>query len=113
MGRSTAVANSGREMFRHLPWAAVLALMLGHAPAWAQSTCFTPEETREHVQRHGLIPLNDVVRSARGGSQADLISARLCETAANLVYMIAMLGRDGKVMRITVDARTGDVINHR
>jgi uncharacterized membrane protein YkoI len=29
------------------------------------------------------------------------------------VYMIAMLGRDGRVMRLTVDARSGDVINHR
>lgn len=90
---------------------AVLAMNL--APARAQSNCFSADETREHVQRHGLIPLNDIVRSARVTATADLISARLCETAGNLVYMIAMLGRDGKVMRMTVDARTGDVINHR
>jgi uncharacterized membrane protein YkoI len=83
------------------------------APSMARAACFSPEETREMVQRHGLIPLNDVVRSARGSASADLISARLCDTAGNLVYMLAMLGRDGKVMRITVDARSGDVINHR
>jgi uncharacterized membrane protein YkoI len=91
---------------------AVLALAAFASPA-ASSTCFSAEETREHVRQHGLIALNDVVRSARGGAQADLISARLCETAGNLVYMIAMLGRDGRVMRLTVDARSGDVINHR
>ncbi|MGL4241778.1 MAG: PepSY domain-containing protein [Beijerinckiaceae bacterium] len=88
-------------------------LLAGFAPARAEAHCFTPEETREHVQRHGLIALNEVVRSARGGAKADLISARLCETAEKLVYMIAMLGRDGKVVRLIVDARSGDVINHR
>lgn len=93
--------------------AAVLAGILVSAPSLAQAACFSPEETREMVQRHGLIALNDVVRSARGSARADLISARLCDTAGNLVYMLAMLGRDGKVMRITVDARSGDVINHR
>jgi uncharacterized membrane protein YkoI len=93
--------------------AAALALAAGLTPARANAACFTAEETREQVQRHGLVPLNDVVRSARGGSQTDLISARLCETAGNLVYMIAMLGRDGKLSRLTVDARSGDVINHR
>lgn len=95
--------------FLLLIWAALLP---GSTPAQA-STCFSAGETREHVKRHGLITLNDVVRSARSDGQADLISARLCETAGNLVYMIAMLGRDGKVKRLTVDARTGDVINFR
>jgi hypothetical protein len=99
-------------MFRVLAIAALLTLGLGLAPGRAQA-CFPPEETRELVARHGLIALNDVVRSTRGDSRADLISARLCETNAQLVYMIAMLGRDGKVMRFTVDARSGDVIHHR
>jgi uncharacterized membrane protein YkoI len=83
------------------------------APAAALASCFSPDETRDMVHRYGLIPLNDVVRSARSGGSADLISARLCDTAGNLVYMIAMLGREGRVMRFTVDARSGNVINHR
>jgi uncharacterized membrane protein YkoI len=83
------------------------------ASSSADAACFSPDETREHVKRHGLIALNDVVRSSRGALRADLISARLCETGGNMVYMIAMLGRDGKLMRLTVDARTGDLINHR
>ncbi len=112
MARSKALAFNA-AMKRRVAGAALAALVAGIAPGRAEAQCFTPEETREHVQRHGLIPLNDVVRSARGAARADLISARLCETDGNLVYMIAMLGRDGKVMRLTVDARTGDVIHHR
>ncbi len=49
----------------------------------------------------------------RGAGQSDLISARLCETSGNMVYMIAMLGRDGRLLRLTVDARTGELINTR
>jgi uncharacterized membrane protein YkoI len=99
-------------MLRLLAPAAALMLGAGLVPASALG-CFPPEETRELVARHGLVPLNDVVRSTRGDTRADLISARLCETNAQLVYMIAMLGRDGRVMRLTVDARSGDVMHHR
>jgi len=81
--------------------------------AGAETICFSAEDTRDHVVKHGLIALPDVVRSARGAAQADLISARLCETDGNMVYMIAMLERGGKVARITLDARTGELINIR
>jgi uncharacterized membrane protein YkoI len=81
--------------------------------AAADTVCFSAEDTRDHVVKHGLVALSDVVRSSRGQSSADLISARLCETSGNMVYMIAMLGRDGKVTRITIDARTGELINSR
>jgi uncharacterized membrane protein YkoI len=96
--------------------AAVLGLALASGAATAvraENVCFSPEDTRDHVAKHGLIPLSDIVRSARGTGQADLISARLCETNGNMVYMIAMLGRDGKVARLTVDARSGELINIR
>jgi uncharacterized membrane protein YkoI len=82
-------------------------------PAAAESACFSADDSREQVVKHGLIPLHDIVRSARSASTADLISARLCETSGNMVYMIAMLGRDGRLARLTVDARTGNLINMR
>ena len=85
----------------------------GIAPAAAETACFTAEEARDHVQKLGLVALHDVVRSARGAGHADLISARLCETNGNMVYMITMLGREGKVTRLTIDARTGNLINNR
>jgi uncharacterized membrane protein YkoI len=92
---------------------ALFLVLASAAPALSQQYCFTAEETREHVQRHNLISLHDIVRSTRGDLRADLISARLCETDRKLVYMIAMLDRDGKVRRLTVDARSGDVIHRR
>ncbi len=112
MARSRRGANGWNMKMRGAS-AAMLGFVAGLGHGAAAAACFAPEEVRGHVEKHGLAPLNDVVRAARGGIEADLISARLCETAGNLVYMIAMLGRDGKLMRLTVDARTGDVINLR
>ncbi len=100
-------------MIRVFFLAGFCAAALASGAAAADPACFTPEETRAHVARHGLIALNDVVRSARRDGGSELISARLCETNSMLVYMIAMLGRDGRVLRMTVDARSGDVIHHR
>ena len=98
-------------------WIRIVALLAvcgsGIGPAVAETVCFSAEETRDHVQKLGLVALHDIVRSARGAGHADLISSRLCETNGNMVYMITMLGREGKVMRLTVDARTGDLINNR
>ncbi len=97
-------------------WLVICVILLSGAgiqSASAQQACFSAEDTRAHVVKLGLVPLHDIVRSARGGSSLDLISARLCETNGNMVYMITLLERDGRVMRMTVDARTGNVINNR
>jgi uncharacterized membrane protein YkoI len=100
-------------MMRAWIFAGLIVCGGGFLSASAESACFSAEDTREHVVKHGLVPLHDVVRSARGAAQIDLIAARLCETNGNMVYMITMLGRDGKLLRLTVDARTGTLINSR
>jgi len=91
----------------------VLLTMEQVQPASATQVCFSADDSRSAVAKHELVPLQDILRVVRSGSAPELISARLCETSANMVYMIAMLGKDGRVMRMTVDARTGIVINHR
>jgi uncharacterized membrane protein YkoI len=100
-------------MYREAVFLMFFLSVVGASPATADQTCFSTEDAREHVINHGLVPLQDIVRSARGSERSELISARLCETNGNMVYMIATLGRDGRVIRMTVDARTGNVINHR
>jgi uncharacterized membrane protein YkoI len=104
--------RQGQLMLKLFP-AALLIIVAGISPAAAEQVCFGADETRVLVERHQLISLHDVVRSARTGGSSELISARLCETNGQLVYMIAMLGRDGRLVRMSVDARTGSVIHHR
>jgi uncharacterized membrane protein YkoI len=88
-----------------------LAAALAATPVSAQGTiCFTPEDARLAVSTHGLVPLERAVRSARLQGQGDLLAARLCETEAGIVYFLAMLHDDGKVWRIRVDAKSGDLL---
>jgi uncharacterized membrane protein YkoI len=92
--------------------AALLAAALPQA-ARAQA-CYSAEDARQHVANQGLMPLQAAIRSAtRGRPAAEPVSARLCDSDGTLVYMIALLERDGKVERLTVDARTGKVIHRR
>lgn len=88
-----------------------LAAVLMATSANAQATgCFKPEDARAAVSTHGLVPLEQAVRSARTHAQGDLVAARLCETEAGMVYFLAMLHSDGKVWRIRVDAKSGDLL---
>jgi uncharacterized membrane protein YkoI len=95
--------------------ALIIAAGLAGLPTGASAqACFTPEEARHHVMSQGLVPLQEIVGS--GGSRAtaaELVSARLCEINGTLVYMVAMLERNGKLLRMTVDARSGKVITRR
>jgi uncharacterized membrane protein YkoI len=99
-------------MLRLLFATTLFVFAAGILPASA-NTCLSAEETRGIVVEKGLVPLQDIVRNVRSAHDAELISARLCETNANMVYMIALLDKNGRVMRMTVDARSGEIINHR
>jgi uncharacterized membrane protein YkoI len=99
-------------MIKALSFAIFMFVGACFAPALADQ-CLSMEDTRAVVVAKNLVSLHDIVRNARSANDAELISARLCETNGNMVYMIAMLGKNGRVMRMTVDARTGEIINHR
>jgi len=49
---------------------------------------------------------SDKIRPVQG-------SARLCRGKDGLVYVLTVLGRDGKVARITVDAAKGNLVGGR
>jgi uncharacterized membrane protein YkoI len=90
-----------------------LAAVSETAVAQPAHQCFSPEDTRQRIEDDSLVSLADIIKIARSGRSDDVISARLCETNGNLVYMIAMLERSGRVMRMIVDARSGQIVTHR
>jgi uncharacterized membrane protein YkoI len=93
--------------------AGVALVCLAAAPPAFAEACFTAEETRQHTQSQDLARLPDIVARLQDRGRAELVSARLCEVSGSLVYMIALLGRDGKLHRVTVDARSGNVMHRR
>ena len=79
------------------------------APALAQS--FTPVEPRSDTQTADLVPLKEIfarLQAEYGGYQVD---ADLFSTGGGgAEYRIEWMARDGRRLRIVVDARTGRTI---
>ena len=71
--------------------------------------CLSPDERRAKIATHQVVPLSKAMRAAKVGRR-ELVRASLCERNDRLVYLLTVLGRDGKVTRATVDAGSGTVV---
>jgi len=94
--------------------AAVLLLGLLTAPGFAAGqpyrVCLSKAEQRAAVAANKAIPLARVIKFLHEhGHRADVVRARLCRNGDNLVYMLTLLARSGKVTRATVDASNGEL----
>lgn len=90
------------------------ALVLAPAPADAAgarqkgTVCYSAKETRQRVARLRLAnPLTAIRREGRR-LRAQPLRSRLCRRpGGRLIYRLYFLRRDGKVVRTSVSARTG------
>jgi uncharacterized membrane protein YkoI len=48
-----------------------------------------------------------------GAPGAEVVRARLCHHGEDLVYVLTVLARDGKVTRTSVDAASGALVERR
>ncbi|MDP2357156.1 MAG: hypothetical protein Q8M31_13995 [Beijerinckiaceae bacterium] len=71
----------------------------------AVTACMTPAEARAAIARHKLANPLPALRSAARRAQAEPLRSRLCRMDDRLVYEMTMLRRDGKVVRVFVDAQ--------
>jgi len=87
-----------------------------------------PARSAEHGQDHGYECLNQKERRAEAESgvvvvrlaaamhvakarmPGTVVRARLCDSRDGLVYVLTVLGHDGKVARLTVDAVKGTLV---
>ena len=98
----------------------ILAMLGGafaFAPAGASEStvpkienCLEQHEIREEVAAKRVVPQVVALRAARGALGGEAVRARLCRNERGLVYAITALKRDGKVVRVYVDAQTGKVV---
>lgn len=97
--------------------ALVLLLLVALPPAGRADeqapVCLTREERRQAIASGQLVKLSAAIRSVKGRAGRDVIRARLCRGPNGLVYVLTLLGRDGKVTRATVDATDGAVVGAR
>ena len=76
-------------------------------------TCLNPAETREHLLTRKLREPMALLREAARHTRAEPLGTRLCRWGDRLVYEMSLLRRDGKVLRVYVDAVTGASISGR
>jgi hypothetical protein len=92
--------------------ASLIALSLQATPAplsvpVAGGACLSASETRAAIQRNKLADPMATLRSAGRKQHADPLRSRLCRWGDKFVYEIALLRRDGKVIRVFLDAANG------
>ena len=95
-------------------------LLIGLAASSAQAAdipqhaCLTKAEQRAAVASHKAIPLAQALKAPRPRARhGEVVRARLCRNGDNLIYMLTLLGRSGKVFTATVDAVTGETVSVR
>jgi uncharacterized membrane protein YkoI len=96
----------------------VLGILLGLAMLGAVSTpaaadCMPLHEARDLIQTGAVMPLRAALRAARASIDGDPIDSKLCRDARGYQYVVTILGLDGRVLRVTVDAKTGEVVGVR
>lgn len=72
--------------------------------------CLSRQEQRARIAARSVVPLAHAARTAKGRG-GDLLNARLCERNGKLVYLLTVLARNGKVLRVAVDAGTGALVD--
>jgi|ERR1700740_677725 uncharacterized membrane protein YkoI len=81
------------------------------AAAADPSGCLSQEQRRTAVAAHRAVPLARAVHDVHSrAAGADVVGARLCYRGGQLVYLLTVLTRDGKVIRASVNAASGALI---
>ena len=81
--------------------------------AAAPHACLNQKERRAAIESGKLVRLAAAMHTAKKRMPGTVVRARLCHGADGLVYVLTVLGRDGKVAQLTVDATKGTLIGQR
>lgn len=93
-----------------LAFVTAVALSTTTAPAFSGSE---QEQAREAVQSGQARPLKDILRQVRGEVDGRVLDARLDDVGGRWIYRVKVLGRDGRVQILGIDALSGQVLEVR
>ena len=89
-----------------------IAASVGHGyanPANAQTACLSGPDMRRAISAQHAVQPDVALRSARAAAPGDVVRMRLCRDDADLVYLVTTVMKDGRVHRVTVEAKSGKV----
>ena len=73
--------------------------------------CMPAREARDIVAQRHVLPPFEVMHSMSVLARAEPLNIRLCRSGENLTYEVVLLHRDGRLLRIFVDAVSGKTVN--
>ena len=98
--------------------AAVLGLLMTWAEARATEDqarlnriCLNAAETREEVKARKLLEPFVALKMAAAERKAEALSARLCHRGDEFIYEITLLHRDGRLVRVEMEANSSKLIS--
>lgn len=89
------------------------AALLGLAVVPAQAGDQKPkdhEKARAALARGEIQPLAKILAAATAKAPGDVIKVELEDDNGRLIYEVKLLGKDGRVREVELDARTGTVL---
>jgi uncharacterized membrane protein YkoI len=84
-----------------------LLLSIACLPAWAGEG---HDRARKAVEEGLILPLKDILARAEAAYPGRLIETELEDEDGIMVYEIKMLTKDGRLMKLHYDARTGALL---
>jgi hypothetical protein len=84
-----------------------------HSIDLAARACLNQKERRALIESGAVMPLTAAVNAVRSHVPGTLVRARLCRRGEGFVYVLTVLGHDGKVTRVVVDAVKGTLVGER
>jgi hypothetical protein len=75
--------------------------------------CLNQWERRALVESGAVLRLAAALYNVRVNVAGSLLRARLCRRSEGFVYVLTVLGHDGKVTRVVVDAAKGSLVGGR
>jgi uncharacterized membrane protein YkoI len=88
--------------------AALMVALLGFPPAAFAGG--DHDRARQAVEDGRIMPLKEILTRAEGAYPGQLIEAELEGEGGKMVYEIKMLTKDGQLMKLLYDARTGEML---
>jgi hypothetical protein len=82
-------------------------------PATPARACLNQKERRALIEKGTVLHLAAALRAVRARVPGTLVRARLCHRGEGFAYVLTVLGHDGKVTRVIVDAVKGTVVGER
>jgi uncharacterized membrane protein YkoI len=84
-----------------------------HGADPAARVCLNQKERRALIEKGAVLHLAAALRAVRTRVPGTLVRARLCHRGEGFAYVLTVLGHDGKVTRVIVDAVKGTVVGER